>query len=455
VTKESLFPSCLVLASRQAMLEDALILCGAMEQRRPGSATLLACGELLRDIPAVAAASPAIRIIVDQAAPKSRSEPPIWRRLMRAGPLRVLWTSFEIARRKGEARAVLTRQQPQVIVVFEDRIPDPEMVWLEEAARLGIPAMLVRYASSSSESDAWTRKDIAAYSLDRGALAWARRLFARAYPAHALDLGMGRQIFYSIWDSLILAASGMAGTQPWVVGGGRVAIVAVQGRADFEEAVRLTKAPARFHITGQPTWDRMALAGKERLNSQFFASSGSVTQRMPRLICALPQWGEHLQLPWQQHIHKIEKLCEILGGSGFDVVLSLHPKAPREHYEPVAEMNSLTIADQPLSSILPSADIFVASWSSTLRWAAMLGIPSINLDWVGQDYTLFSELSSLPVSRSPDDLVRLLSELKKGPKRQWVLGEKLREESAVYGSMDGHAEQRILSLIEHLVDDNG
>ncbi|WP_139237369.1 glycosyltransferase family 9 protein [Polaromonas sp. YR568] len=439
----------MVLASRQAMLEEALILCGAIEQRRAGSAALLACGELLRDIPAVATASRAFRIVVDEAVPAVHSKPPVWRRLMRAGPLRVLWTPFEMARRRGQARAVLTREQPKVIVVFEDRIPDPEMVWLEEAARLDIPAMLVRYASSSSESDAWTRRDKTAYSLDRGALAWARRLFARAYPAHALDLGMGPQIFYSLWDSLALAVSGMAGTQPWVVGGGRVAVAAIQGPTDFEEAVKLTQTPERFRITGQPSWDLMARAEKRQTSSPLVAH-GAPGPQPPRLVCALPQWGEHLQMPWPQHIEKIAQLCAILGNTGCEVVLSLHPKTQRDRYQPIADLHQLHISDLPLSAILPGADLFVASWSSTLRWAAMLGIASVNLDWAGQGYTLFSELGSLPVSNQPVDLAPLLANLADDPGHRTRLGAQLREESFPYGAIDGQSGQRILSLIENL-----
>ncbi len=450
MTKEPFFPSCLVLASRQAMLEDALILCGAMEQRCAGSATLLACGELLWDSTAVATASRSIRVIVDNASPIVHSRTSVWRRLMKAGPLRVLWTPFEMARRRGQARAVLRREQPEVIVVFEDRIPNPEMIWLAECARLKIPAMLVRYALSSSESDAWTRRDKAGYSLDRGALAWARRLFALTHPRHALDLGMGRQIFYSLWDSLILAASGMAGTQPWIVGGGCVAVAALQGPIDFEEAVRLTQAPERFYITGQPSWDVMASAVKQRNDVQDLhhgASAPPVT-----LVCALPQWGEHLQISWPEHMEKIAELCTILGHTGYDVTLSLHPKAQRADYEAIASLHRLHISDVQLSVLLPGADLFLASWSSTLRWAAMLGIASVNLDWANQGYTMFSELESLPVSTRPEDLAPLLMDLGSNIDRRKRLGTQLFKESSTYGSIDGQSAQRILSLVQNLAE---
>jgi hypothetical protein len=339
---------------------------------------------------------------------------------------------------------------PDVLIVFEDRIVDPEMIWLEQAARRGVPSLLVRYASSSAQSDAWSRRGHTAYSLERGAMAWARRLFARRHPAHALDAGMGPQLFYSLWDSLALAVCGMAAdTRPWTAGGGRVACAAVQGRADIDEAAAVIGMPQRFHVTGQPSWDAMARAAAQREQVRA-ALRVPAAAASPLLVCALPQWGEHHQLPWQKHTEKITQLCALLQASGCTTLLSLHPKADHGIYRELAERHGLRIADQALSAILPAADIFIASWSSTLRWAAMLGVPSINLDWAGQDYQLFAELKSLPLSRGPEDLSPILDKLASGPAHRQALGAGLRSESVDYGAIDGKAGQRILSLVENL-----
>jgi hypothetical protein len=442
-------PLCLILVSRAAMLEEAIVLAGALEQRTPGSATVVLSGELTPQDAARVSACGA-RVAVDQSSPALPVSRRFWRRLVSAGPMRALRRPLAVARRRKEVEAMLSRLGAQVLVVFEDRIPEPEMVWLDAAARRSIPAMLVRYASSSAESDAWSRKGKAAYSLEHGVLAWARRMFAKAYPGHALDLGMGRQIFYSLWDSIGLALAGMANTQPWIAGGGQVSLAAVQGRVDYDDAVRTGCAPERLRITGQPSWDALARIAEDRDRIRSALHRAPDLKDIPLIICALPQWGEHHQLPWPEHMEKITQLCALLQASGCTVLLSLHPKADRGIYRELAERHGLRIADQALSAILPAADVFIASWSSTLRWAAMLGVPSINLDWAGQDYQLFAELKSLPLSRSPEDLPAILDKLASDPARRQALGAGLRGESVDYGAIDGKAGQRILSLVENL-----
>lgn len=429
---------CAVLVSRQAMLEDARAVMAAAVRNAWPEPTLVLGGEL-----AAGAGSEALHGgQPDRSYRRRKTRNP----LLRIGLLRSIFTLLEIARCRREVGRQLAALRPDVLVVFEDRVLQPEMVWLDVAARRGIPALLVRYASSSAESDAWTRRGKTAYSLESGVLAWARRCFAHFYPRHARQTPWGGQLFYSLWDSAALALAGMADLQPWVVGGGKVAAVAVQGEADLQEALSLCDAAPRFHVTGQPSWDGMAARRLQARAAQGLAAGG---QKL-KLVCALPQWGEHLQMPWPQHMARIQSLFEILQATPCEVSLSLHPKASREAYESLAARHGLRIAPQALSTILPEADIFVASWSSTLRWSAMLGIASVNLDWAGQNYALFSALPSLRLSHGPSDLPPMLAELVHTAQERSALGARLQQESLVYGKIDGQAGQRVFSLLSNL-----
>jgi hypothetical protein len=434
---------CVVLASRQAMLEDACAVMTAVVRNSWLQPTLILGGELAASAQSTGMGAEALRgAQPDRSYRQRKFNNP----LLRIGLLRSIVTLLEISRCRREVDRQLVELRPDVLVVFEDRVLHPEMVWLDTAARRGIPALLVRYAASSAESDAWSRRGKAAYALEFGVLSWARRCFAHFYPRHELQTPWGRQLFYSLWDSAALALAGMAKVQPWVVGGGKVAAVAVQGEADLQEALSLCDDASRFHVTGQPSWDSMAA---RRLQAHAVPGAAAGGEKL-KLVCALPQWGEHLQLPWLEHMAKIQSLFEILQATQCEVWLSLHPKASREVYEPLATQYGLQLAQHALSTILPEADIFVASWSSTLRWSAMLGIASVNLDWAGQNYVLFSALPSLRLSHGPSDLPPMLAELVHTAQERSTLGARLQQESLVYGKIDGQAGQRVFSLLSNL-----
>lgn len=428
--------SVVFLLSREAMLGDANILAERMLKSGRFRVTFVLSGELGKSKDGLRASSLKAEVVQDT----TYRIPP--RGFGKLGLLRLIYLLWRFYRRGLAVREALLDLRPAAVVVFEDRIHDPEGIWLRQLGRAGIPAILVRYASSSSESDFWSRSGRTAYSLHRGILALFRRAFAYSQPGHVRRLGAESLLFYPLWDSLALKIAGMADRNPWVVGGGCVARVALQGHSDRLEAESLTGIHGRFVVTGQPIWDELA-----NVNGAHGLARGSGS----RVLCAVPQWAEHHQLPWDVHMRFIESLMRILGECGGRAVLSLHPKADKARYLPVAKKFGLSISEKPLIAELPSADIFVASWSSTIRWAAMLGIPSINLDWAGQSYSLFEKLVSMPVARTPGEFERELTGYLADPQRRSRVGEALRAEAAIYGSIDGNACRRVIDLISDVL----
>ncbi len=427
---------CILLVSRYAMLEDAKMLAESIGRADGLRATLILSGEVSNAVINFGFDS-SVKCDVDVDTPI-----PFVEKLGGIGAFRSFVVLLKITLRKYFLRKRFSVEKPDALVVFEDRFIDPEAIWLAEFSKRKIPAVLVRYASSSAESDAWSRRGRFSHSLDRGVLSGLRRKFASSYPHHVWNDGRGPQLFYSLWDGYALAIAGMAGTRPWAVGGGALVAACVQGAADQADAVRLTGLSERFVVTGQPSWDRLYNALKQ---------PRSARQR-PRVVCAWPQWAEHGQLPWPVHMDRLGRLAAILGASGAEVILCLHPKAQRSLYSGLAQRHGLVISDRPLSEELPRTDLFVASWSSALRWAAMLGVASVNLDWAAQDYDLFDKLKSLPKSTAPDDLGPLFADLLDQPEKRVSVGSALKEESAVYGFIDGKACERIQRVIEQVVE---
>lgn len=424
---------CVMLLSRKAMLSEAQALSQAVLEQGASRVTLLMSGGL---DDALYDHSDKERFTVEEEACGSDIRPKgIWR----IGPLRTVALTASVARKRRSVARRLRELQPGILVVFEDRFIDPEAIWLAEARSANVPAILVRYASSTVESDVWTRRGRRGYSLETGALAWLRRLFARRYPQHVLRDGGRRLLFYPTWDSWALAFSGLAGADPRVVGGGHLKRVAVMGTADRNAAESVTGLTERFVVTGQPSLDAMPLVP-------------TLPRANMRVICALPQWAEHDQLTWDQHMALLQQLAEVLGSCGAEeVVLSVHPKADRRKYDILAERHGLTISDRPLMEIISSADIFLASWSSTLRWSVMLGIPAINLDWAGQGYAASPGTEDVPLSNSPEDFRDLLYRLIVDADYRIFLGKLLRDRSAAVGALDGKACARVMNMIDEVV----
>lgn len=461
-------PVVLVVCHRTAVLREAVALCDALEaDGRFHPALLCSNAELARR---AAQASPSVRLSIDfdgmrieAALNRERSVPVPLRPiqslrqalLQRRALLGPLWTMIDWLRlRRVEARLgrMLDHVCPSGIFGFDDRTIVPEVLLQRQARARGIPTVLVPFAVSSIEADMQMRLDRPDHHVDSGSWKGIKRWIAQRFPEQiATHPEVGRLLFFPVWESLALVLSGFSKMRPWVPGGNLATHRGVLGDPERVEAVRLGVPAAKVSVTGQPSLDRMAQlhADRGRLRQSLAAEYGlNVAQRW--IICAVPQTAEEGLREWEPHLADIARLFELFSALRADVLLSLHPKSDRRRYASIAAAHGLAVARNPLSDILPAADIFQATFSSTVRWALMLGIPSVVFDPLGRRYDIYK---SVPGVAHPADWDELASTLAALTDNSDILGE-ARAAAArggeAIGRLDGRAGERLIGTMARL-----
>ena len=79
-----------------------------------------------------------------------------------------------------------------------------------------------------------------------------------------------------------------------------------------------------------------------------------------------------------------------------------------EFYSSAAKQYNFPIIEQNLNKILPVADLFLASYSSTVEWATRLGIPTFVLDY-GLNYSMFDHIKGLKIIKDIRYLTDILA----------------------------------------------
>ena len=349
------------------------------------------------------------------------------------------------------ASKLIERIRPVVVATYSDRTPRPDMALLATARRARVPTVLLPFATSTRESDAYVRREATHLRLDRGPLAMVRRAFARRNPRHAMDTEYGRMLFFSLWDCFALAAHRLHETSPWVVGGGEIDLVAVASMEDLDTALSHGLSGEHIRVTGQASLDALhrSRSGRDVLRAALRASYGLRHDR-PIALCAVPHLAEHGLRSWSDHEADTRDLFRALAASGADVLLSLHPKSEFSVYRELAGRYGLRIATEPLRDMLPVADMFVAGFSSTVRWAAVLGIPTVVFDPARIGYRMYDGLRSVPKLTNATDLGCELSSLAGDSEARARRGAALRTEGQRLGMVDGKACARIIELFAEL-----
>lgn len=366
--------------------------------------------------------------------------------------LAIAWLQYGHARQS--ARHLLDEINPQALLLIGDRHIGIETALVALANRRGIPSLIIPYALSDQEGAMLYRLAMPDWRRTHGMASWLNPIVARLRPGWSYtqdDLTL-------LWQppAALLAAAlwKMMPADPWVLGGGAAWAMVVESQHSKDNFILQGMPDAKITVTGKPRYDRAAKVWQQRDEvRQRLCAGWGVDPEKKLLVCAVPHFGEHDLLPWDQHWAEIEFLfnsfTELLPHT--NVVLSLHPKSDLAQYAPRAEQHGLVIATQRYDQLIPISDVFVASYSSTVTLAIAAHIPAIVVDFHGFDYDFFDDVKGIVVAHKREEYISILKRMlsDKDDYQQLVDGQI--QAAQYWARFDGKATQRILDFMDELI----
>ncbi len=355
------------------------------------------------------------------------------------------------------AKRVLDELAPAGLLIADDRSLWLAPAFIRAASERRCLTMVIPFALSNPESDAHLRHlRSLPVSLDAVRSVSLRRLVAGLFPRQVRSTGHGRMLFFPAQTTLVLAAMRMLPPMPWCLGGGRADLVAVFGPRDARKAAELGVSSEKIIVSGQPSTDhlRNAASSSKELRDQIDAGYNLDSSRL-LVVCAVPHFGEHTMTGWDTHWKDIEWLIGTLSQCKANVLLSLHPKSKAAQYQDRIEPGSLQLSRDSLTRMLPAADIFVATYSSTVRWSILLGIPTVVMDHYKLNYSFYDDVEGLAITKSREELESLLGRLIEDSRFREVCRLQLLQGAPQWGSLRSSANDLIIdALLGRLAADN-
>lgn len=155
------------------------------------------------------------------------------------------------------------------------------------------------------------------------------------------------------------------------------------------------------------------------------------------VIFALPQLYEHNLISKEENDIIIIKLMEILNGlKNCKIIISLHPKMAEKDYLYLVDKYDVQISHLPLRNILPVANVFISTYSSTVLWSIMLGIPSVIYDFFNLNYQVYDENKAVYVAKEWEDFKKIVFRLVDDKSYYMVISELQKKDSKMYGDLN-------------------
>ena len=235
-------------------------------------------------------------------------------------------------------------------------------------------------------------------------------------------------------------------TNPWVVNSGPVDAIGVESPAMRDVYRQLGIPSDHLHVVGHPVKDLLhqKLVQHTSRRRQF---GGSQTHGTPSVVVAIPtdytdlrstEFGGYASVQ-DAFLYPLRDILQA------NIIVSLHPNAKEAHRERLIGLG-FQVAREPLVEILPLCDLYVASVSSTIKWALGCGIPVLNYDVYEYHYEQYRTSQAVrTVSTIEDYRDALRSWQEEEPRSEWIAA--ARSVAGYWGPIDGQSTNRVLRLI--------
>ena len=249
-----------------------------------------------------------------------------------------------------------------------------------------------------------------AYSADFNSIYKLRATKIYKYPKYLVSENihynehLGNRLFFRPFEEKALSDLNIFPKNPWVLGSGFSDLMLVDSEKEKNRLISLGGDPDRYIVTGVISHDSIFNSKyiennlKKRIKKRYFKSD------KPLMILALPQYYEHGLCEKEAHFYILNELLKSLDSKYWNILISLHPKMDEKDYYFIQEHYDVSLTQEDLSDFISSADIFLATFSSTVAWALICHIPTIIFDFIGLGYEDFFKGYSIPVVDNINDL---------------------------------------------------
>ena len=243
---------------------------------------------------------------------------------------------------------------------------------------------------------------------------------------------------------------------PWIVNSGFVSRILLPSEKEKDYYLKTEFNPATLEVIGSSIDDQLFSSLNDDAAKRKVLLEYGLDPARPLIVCALPpsQYTDDLQ-DLVLNKYEFPTYSELLSAwlsalanqaSAFNVLLCLHPRTSIDELRQYSAYG-IPVCSQSIEIVLPFADLYVASISTTIRMALACGIPVINYDCYRYDYADFQSATAVEHVNTLPDFKEALTRLSQ-PSLLKAARSTAEEEANLWGCVDGKFATRLAVILE-------
>lgn len=366
-------------------------------------------------------------------------------------PYRIL-----VRRQISGAQVILREAAPDLVVVCEDG-PGGDNALIEAARCAGLSVLVVPFGiGESHDYDLFLADKAHEGCLNRVPDDAVGRFLFRHGRHWIRSTAMGEVLLFPAEFTAARLLEGLDLPRPWAVQGGNADKIAVESPAMMRHFEREQTPEHKLSLVGTVYCDVLGdVFAQDADKSAAYQTQKPIRDDRVSLLISLPPSFDATRATHSEFA-RYEDMCEALlllctELEGVDVTVSVHPNSDAGARAAI-ERTGVRISSQWLVSLIAQHDIFLTTFSSTIRWAIVARKPVVNYDMYAFELPTYRDVPGVSTVRTLAGVEARLRALcgDLGAFREAAQAQ--RRVAADWGCPDRENFVRLRALMTHLVD---
>ncbi len=356
--------------------------------------------------------------------------------------------------RFSSVKSVINKQKPCLLVLGGDMVGYDTSVYIDVAHQKNIPVIILPSTMSNGLEQAEVYFHDPNYNFDR----WVNRIAANLYPKW-VRIHRGRRLLRVPGERvLVMEYLGLGPPLPWIFNSGFADAIVVESKQMKRYYLECGIPEGQLKLIGSLADDVMTdiLRRKEQMSADLCLELGLKADKRILLTALPPDFlyvkGGRPESDFKTYRELVEFwVRSIAKTEDFNIIVCLHPSVRPEDFQYIEEWG-VKIAKRGTAELVPLCDLYVASVSSTIRWAIACGIPVINYDVYRYRYTDYLDVKGVVAVDSKTDFQFVLNQMTNDDSfyaQQRLLQQRSADE---WGIFDGKVGERLEGLLASMIE---
>ncbi|HFR5646733.1 TPA: hypothetical protein ACHWUN_003215, partial [Legionella pneumophila] len=348
--------------------------------------------------------------------------------------------------------SIIDKINPSMLLFTEDVVERDSNIWIKIAQKKGILSAILSSSTATVTEAAETYFNNPHYYFPTHLPLYAQiglKFFIRKWCFNYRDR---KFIRLPLKQLIAMDLLDLAPKQPWTINSGDSALILAESQFSKDLLVKEGINRRRIKIIGSLKFDSMTpiLNDSTRYKQELYQKYNlKLTKKL--ILCAFPpNLPNRLSHDFQNYEDMTKKWISTLQLSDYNVLYSVHPSGFPDTANAIRSLDQIVV-EEDIANLIPLCDVYLASVSSTIKWARACNKLVLDYDCFHFNYRTYEKDPAIIAVKSLNELKEWITRLNNQSvsKIHDQLNPSLHPN--YWGIIDGRSLWRINNYIDYLI----